>query len=114
MSLPIPKAEVYRLAAKILSDPQSERYFSCSAVSVACDRLGVSYYDKQLYLAQYRAMFGDYVNPSINQAGGGAYYMKYDRLAYFHPYWNKDKTPERQRMRITALLFMAAMVENPA
>jgi hypothetical protein len=28
-----------------------------------------------------------------------------------HPFWNKPATPERQQMRVLALLFMAAMVE---
>lgn len=126
MNLPTCNPEVYRLAAKLLSNPgPHQNPFSCIAIQLAADRLKLSLVQRTLAVAQYRAMFGP-VPGKVEFAGWSwnwnlntrdfpfaSDWRAYHKAEAAHPFWNRSPTPERQEQRILALLLMADICENP-
>lgn len=113
-----PNPEVYRLAAEHLS--RGDNVFSCYAIRRACWNFGVREIEADLYAAQYECVFGpEHGQPPIvrglpfhpDQHPMAERSDKFDDRP--HPFWNRGLTPERQNLRILALLLMADICENP-
>ena len=110
-----PNPEVYRLAAKLINC--GSQRFTCTAIYFACKTLKLSDADHAMHLAQYRAAFGPHFYQRISHSeftglpfhfGGGIC----EELYVAHPFWNREKSPERQNYRVLALLFMADILEQ--
>lgn len=109
MKLPTPNPEVYRMAAQLMNERTMT--FTCVAIGQAALALNEHV---SMHQAQYRAMFGPWLNPEVFSQSFEPDYFRVDcdEIIPFHPYWNLDSTPLRQEWRTLALLFMADIVEQ--
>jgi hypothetical protein len=107
--IPKPNPEVYRRAAELLLG--GDCYYSCIAIRCAARQMGLSYRSILYHKAQYNAMFGPWKG-LVSVKDNGYIDINATSTAHRHPFWNLQRTPARQEMRVNALLLMADIVEQ--